>query len=143
MLRNGENPNLMTMWTVLGWPIFSVAIPIWLDKKIDLPYLVKYDTSIDAAPLCNLALQLKERAFSYTWGYSSKYYVNINAIVNADQTGMLQVLQPFENQIFEKPHQLLKQWRSTGVKTTEMQNFYHWIDKEIPAFYKLNFQITY
>ena len=138
-VKKNENPALMTMWSVLGWPVSSVVIPIWLRPEVSLPNIVHYEAAIKDAPLCNLALQLKKRAFSYTWGYSSKYYVDINAIVNADHTGIWQVIEPFEDQIFEKAHTLLTQWRKEEVNDNEMKAFYEWIDQAVPEFYQTQF----
>jgi hypothetical protein len=136
---NGEDPTFMTMWSVVGWPLSSVVIPIWLDKNMDLPEMVKYDTTIEDSPICNLSLQLKKRAFSYDWGTSSTNYIDINAVLNADKTGMYQVLKPFEYEIFEKSYHLIRKWRKSKINISEMKEFYSWLDKAIPKFYKDNF----
>lgn len=136
-----DDKSLMTMWSVVGWPLASVVTPIWLDKKTDLPQLVKYDKTLKDAPLCNLALQLKERAFTYNWGYSSKYYINVNALVNAQNSGTLQVLRPLEDEIFNKSYSLLRNWRKNGMNRTEMKAFYGWLDQKVPAFYEENFSL--
>ena len=139
-VKKDEDPALATMWAVVGWPISSVVIPIWMDKDVDLPQMVTYQEDIEDSPICHMALQLKKRAYSYTWGYSSKYYVNINAIVNADGTGLIQVLDPLEDQIFEKSYQLLRKWRADKINKAEMKQFYQWIDKAIPDFYSEHFE---
>ncbi len=140
-VMKNENPNLTTMWTVLGWPVSSVVIPIWLNSDVDLPNMVKYAAALKDAPMCDFALQLKKQAFSYTWGYSSKYYVNINAIINADHTGMLEVLKPLENEIFDTSYDLLRNWRKEGIDISKMRTFYQRIDKIIPAFYHSKFNL--
>jgi len=140
-VKKGEDPAYTTMWTILGSPLTSVTIPVWMGRKVHLPLIVSYDKSIHDAPLCHLALKLKKRCFPYEWGTSSKYYLNINAVVNADHTGTIQILMPLEDQIFQEAEQLLEKWRSSRIDEEEMQAFYDRLDKEIPGFYSKYFQL--
>ena len=132
-VKAGENPENTVMWTVLGWPLASVCFPLWLD--VELPDIVKYNADIKDSPLCNMALQAKEKAFSYKWGYSSKYYINVNALLNAGKTGLIQHITPFENKIFEKANNMIESWDKKPDKE-DIKSFYRWIDENVPQFYK-------
>lgn len=83
-VKADENPAFTTMWTVLGWPLASVTIPVWLSKKTDLPVIMQYDKKLNDSPLCYMALTAKKRCFPYTWGTSSAHYMNVNGLINAD-----------------------------------------------------------
>ena len=91
--------------------------------------------------MCHLGMELKKECFPYEWGTSSKKYMNVNALLNANHSGILQILEPFENDIFEKAEALLESWRTTKINPSEMEDFYNWIDREVPAFYSKNFDI--
>ena len=67
--------------------------------------------------------------------------MNINALLNANNTGILQKLEPFENKIFEKAEALLESWRETKINPAEMKDIYEWVNREIPAFYSKSFNI--
>ena len=140
-VRQGEDPAYSTMWTVLGWPLTTVCVPVWMNPKVELPSLLLYDENIKDSPMCHLGMEVKKECFPYEWGTSSKKYMDVNALLNANNTGILQKLEPFEDDIFEKAEALLESWRKTKINPSEMKDFYEWLDREIPAFYNKNFNI--
>jgi len=142
-VKPDEDASFSTMWAVLGWPLSSVCMPLWLDKEVELPGIVQMDDHLKDSPLCNMALQAKKAAYSYHWGYSYKYYINVNALVNADNSGLIQLFTPLENDIFAKADKMIDGWRKKGKKDYgQMHEFYQWIDREIPAFYAKNLNIS-
>ncbi len=138
-VKAGDDPKNTVMWTVLGWPLASVCIPLWLSDKVDLPNIVKYQEKLKDSPLCNMALQAKEFAYSYKWGYSYKYYINVNALINADNTGLIQLVTPMENRIFDKADKMIYSWEN--IDFNQVKDFYNWIDTKIPEFYKNTWNI--
>lgn len=138
-VKKGEDPAFTTMWTVLGWPLASVAIPVWLNEKTDLPRIMQYNESLNDAPLCHWALRAKQKCYPYQWGTSSKHYMDVNGLINADHTGTLQIILPEEDKIFARAEALLEKWRNGRVSTKEMTDFYAWVDREITEFYKKQF----
>ena len=139
----GQDAAFTTMWTVLGWPLASVTIPVILTKENTLPKILQYDKKLKDAPLCHFALELKARCFTYHWGMSSQYYMNINSLLNADKTGILQVLHPLENQLFDKAGDMIKQWEQSGkIDEKELKQFYSQVDEKVPAYYKKYFNLT-
>ncbi len=138
-VKAGDDPKNTVMWTVLGWPLASVCIPLWLSDKVDLPNIVKYQEKLKDSPLCNMALQAKEFAYSYKWGYSYKYYINVNALLNADNTGLIQLVTPMENRIFDKTYKMINSWEN--VDYNQIKNFYKWIDAKVLEFYKNTWNI--
>lgn len=138
-VKNGESPENTVMWTVLGWPLASICIPLWLNETGNLPKIVQYDEDIKDAPLCNMALQAKKQAFNYTWGYSSKYYINVNALLNADNKGLIQLITPFENIIFDEADKMINSWDK--IDYYKINDFYKNIDTIIPEFYHMAFKI--
>ena len=138
-VKKSENPENTVMWTVLGWPLSSVCMPLWLNTE--LPAVVQYDDAIEDSPLCNMALQAKEKAFTYQWGYSSKYYINVNGLLNADNTGLIQLITPFENKLLDKAYNMINKWKEKP-DTEDIRIFYQWIDENVPLFYKKTWNIV-
>jgi hypothetical protein len=138
-VNTGEDPNLTTMWTVLGWPLASVCVPVFLTKDESVPTMLDYNASLGDAPLCHLALELKDRCYSYKWGTCSKYYVNINKLLNADGSGIMQKNQDVENNIFDMSYKLLARWREEGRSEKDIQPFYDSIDKILLKHFKQAF----
>ncbi|MCI0512110.1 C45 family peptidase [candidate division KSB1 bacterium] len=137
-VKNGEAPGLTTLWEVLGFPLCSVAVPVWMAGGEQLPRVLMADASGNA-PLCDYALQLKARCFPIGRGSGYKY-LNLAALINQEQTGILQKLRPLEDHILAASQQKLTQWRSQGIKTSEVRNFYRWLDETIQAGYQRLFE---
>ncbi len=130
-VTNGEDPVFTTMWTMLGFPLTTVTIPIWLNENSILPEVVKYDDNIKDAPLCHYALELKKQVYSYRLGSHSNYYIDINALINSDNTGIMQKLKPVEEKILKEGETLLEKWRKGEIDIVEMKNYYQSVDKHI------------
>lgn len=141
-VKKDENPNLTTLWSVVGFPLASIAIPTWIDGGDDFPSVLKYDENLEDSPVCFAALKLKEEIFPIRWGkFASKYYININALTNADNTGIRQKIVPYEDQIFNRANQLLDNASENGFKKPDIKTFYDKINSEVIEMYKKEFEI--
>lgn len=138
-VNKGENAENTVMWTVLGFPLTSVTIPVWLHSDMQLPKVLSYDEALKDAPLCHYALELKKEVYAYNWGHSSPNYINVNVLLNADKTGFLQVFPALENKIFSTASRMKVEWEKSGLKVKELNDFYKWIDETTIRFYKENY----
>jgi len=139
-IKEGESANLTTMWTILGFPLTSVIIPVWLLEDGMMPNVLKADESGNA-PLCDVALQLKNKVFS-SQNDASENYMNISALMNKKNSGVRQKLIPIEAEVIEKAKNVLTDFRKNGIKYSKAKEFYNWIDNdvynEIKSKFKLN-----
>lgn len=141
-VKPGENPNLSTMWTVLGWPLASVTIPVFINKNAIVPEVLAYNEDIDDAPLCNFALTLKDKCYSQNWGTSKKYYLNVNKLLNVDGTGIIQQNMDLDNLLFNQSYELLNKWREDGMSEKELEEFYNGVDKQVKMHYSTIFGLS-
>lgn len=132
----GEPVNLTTMWTVLGFPLTSVAIPVWVAAGENLPEILLAD-STGNAPLCDMALELKAKCFPVTQG-SGKKYINAKVVVNDSNTGYLQKLEPVESEISSRARNLLAKWEKSSFNKAEALDFYKSVSGYVKSFYTLN-----
>ncbi len=95
-----ESPLNTVMWTILGFPLTSVAVPVWLTSDGSLPVVVKARKDYHA-PICDASLQLKEKCFPISRG-SGKKYIDISRVINVEQTGIMQMLGTLETEIFNR-----------------------------------------
>jgi len=130
-VKPGEDARLTSMWSIVGWPLASVAIPVWITKNNDLPEVVTYSDSLKDSPICHDALELKKKAYCYTWGKSAKHYINVNALLNADGTGIMQKLKPLDNKLILQGHQLLNSMRNNGYDEKKIKAYYDSADRQI------------
>ena len=134
-VKPGEDPSLSTMWTVLGWPLASVTIPVFINKNADIPEVLTYNEEIGDAPLCSFALTLKDECYSQKWGTSKKYYLNVNKLLNADGTGIMQQNITLDNDLFNQSYYMLNKWRENGITEKELSEFYQSVDKQVKMHY--------
>ncbi|MFH1194222.1 MAG: carcinine hydrolase/isopenicillin-N N-acyltransferase family protein [bacterium] len=130
-IKPDEQPALTAMWTIMGFPLASVAIPVWLNNDCVLPNILAGDDD-GVAPLCKLSLQLKKNIFSVRTG-NSEDYIDLSAVINKAGTGILQKLMPLEDEIISRAKILQQEWRIKGIDFFGMKNFYDWVDEKIKS----------
>lgn len=134
-VRKGEAPEFTTIWTVLGFPLTSVVVPLWECMGKEIPSVVSSGKDV-YAPLCDKALKLKNsRVFPLKRGNTGTRYMNLSAVWNNRQTGTLQRLKPLEDKIFEETMNRLDRWRAMKDPRPEILQFYQWIDQTITTEY--------
>jgi hypothetical protein len=138
--KEQESSSLTTMWTILGSPLTSVAIPVWMNPKGYFPPILLANKTGNA-PLCEWSLQLKKQLFPVTKGEGSDY-LNLSALINKENKGILQKNSAIEKEIISRSETNLNGWRSRGINSEEMNELYRWINQfvseyflQIPGYY--------
>lgn len=127
-VKEKESPAFTTMWTILGSPLTSVAIPVWVTEEKHLPTILSADQT-GKAELCNWSLTLKHQLFSIENGEGPDY-INLAALISADGEGILQKTKPIEAKIRFEAESKLQAWRKdNNTKNTNIKQFYDWIDQ--------------
>ncbi|NWF51047.1 MAG: hypothetical protein HXY49_10960 [Ignavibacteriaceae bacterium] len=139
-VKENESPSLTTMWTILGFPLTSVIIPVWLLEDGTMPKILQADETGNA-PLCNAALQLKDKVFS-PQNDASENYLNLSALMNKDNSGVRQKLIPIEEKILAKAKSILFDFRKNGIDNSKAKEFNNWIDNDVYNEIKLNFKLN-
>jgi hypothetical protein len=135
----GEDPELAMMWTLLGFPLTTVAVPVWLSAGKNIPWVLSMKDDMHA-PLCDAAMMLKGQLFPISRGHGSNY-INVAALINADNTGIMQRLGPVENEIFNKTTAMMKSMPAGKVQNDKIREHYKWLDSYIIQSYKELFGI--
>lgn len=133
-IKQGEKAGLTTMWTILGFPLSSVAIPVWLTPEGYLPSILTAPAG-EKAPLTIMAHELKNRIVPVRRG-NGKNYLQTTAVINAEGTGIRQQLEPLEERLLEQGKQALDNWRNRGIVPGDILAFYNKIDDEVKEFYR-------
>jgi hypothetical protein len=139
-IKENESASLITMWTILGFPLTSIVVPVWLLEDGTMPKVLQADETGNA-PLCNVALQLKDKVFS-SQNDASENYLNLAALMNKENSGVRQKLIPIEEQVLAKAKSILTDFRKNGIKYSEAKEFYNWIDSDVYNEIKSKFQLN-
>lgn len=142
-VKKGQDPNLATLWSNVGFPLASMMIPTWVAGGKDLPIVSQYEESIKDSPICAAALQLKrEKIMNIRWGKWAKYYLDVNALANNKGTGITQLLNAYEMEIYKKAYQYIYNWEKKGsTEAKDVKVFYKWLDTYIIEVYEKEFAI--
>lgn len=132
-VKPNESPLFTTMWTILGFQLCSVAIPVWVAGGEQLPKVMTIDSS-GVAPLCDMALKLKRQCFPIQRG-SGETYLNLAALLNKEGTGILQMLLPLEMEILMESEEQLSYWRESGMDLLQIEQYYRSLDEKILEHY--------
>jgi hypothetical protein len=128
------------MWTTLGSPLATVAIPVWITPGLELPEILVADKS-GQARLNKWSLQLKKRLFPIERGEGADY-INLAALLTKDQNGILQKVLPIEKQIQTQATGYQRKWRTAGqINEKELGLFYKWVDKFVSQSYHDDFDL--
>ena len=139
-IKGNESVSLTTMWAILGFPLTSIVVPVWLLEDGTMPKVLQADETGNA-PLCDLALKLKDKVFS-DQNDASENYLNISALMNKENTGVRQNLIPIEEQVLAKAKSILTDFRKNVIKYSEAKEFYNWIDSDVYNEIKSKFQLN-
>ena len=115
------------MWTVLGFPLTSVAIPTWISAGNRLPKAVAMDKNLKS-PICTAALKFKANCFPMTYDRGTNY-IDLAVVINQQKNGYLQLLQPIEKEIFDKANVLMGEIAAGRKTEADIYSFYGWIDQ--------------
>ncbi|TAJ10739.1 hypothetical protein DMA11_18460 [Marinilabiliaceae bacterium JC017] len=136
----GEKVNQTMMWTILGMPLCSVAVPTWLAGGKALPEVVARSRE-DHAPLCDAALVLHDKLFSIKRGSGYKY-IDQAWLLNKENTGIMQKLAPIEQQVFSETATRMSQWNGGDFNKKNVQAYYQWLDNYLREAYKAAFDLV-
>jgi hypothetical protein len=132
-VKPGEPPAGGTIWTILGFPPCSVAIPAWIAGGNQLPPLLSADKTGNA-PLCTMALRLKQQCFPIS-RESGRDYLQLGALLTRENTGIMQRLHPLEESILAEAEKRLSSWRVNGFVKEEILDFYKWADGTVKKYF--------
>ncbi|MDX9773964.1 MAG: hypothetical protein RBT02_11185 [Bacteroidales bacterium] len=136
----GDDPSNAMMWSLAGFPLTTVAVPVWINGGKSLPQVVSMKDNMHA-PLCDAAMMLKHQLFPITRGSGGKY-MNVALLLNEEKTGILQKLEPVEKEIFRKTAEMTASMPAKGkLQKEKITEYYQWLDSYIIQSYKELFGI--
>ena len=138
-VRPDESPLNTVSWTIMGWPLTSVAIPLVLMPSDRLPDIVT-DDGTGHSWLCEQCLKLKSRAFSLKRG-NIRDYCDIAVLFNKQGTGILQQILPIEEEVMHRGEEALTEFRKNPKNTKAMESYYDWVDAYLTERYRMLFGV--
>lgn len=138
-VRPDESPLNTISWTIMGWPLTTIAMPLALLPSGKLPTLVSNDGT-GHSRLCEMGLQLKSRVFTLKKGNNTAFYGNLAPLINKKGTGILQQLLPIEEDVMRRGEEAVAALRK-AKDPKAMEAYYDWVDGFITEQYKSKFGV--
>lgn len=138
-VRPDESPLNTISWTIMGWPLTTIAMPLALLPSGKLPTLVSHDGT-GHSRLCEMGLQLKSRVFTLKKGNNTSFYGNLAPLINKKGTGILQQLLLIEEDVMRRGEEAVAALRK-AKDPKAMEAYYDWVDGFITEQYKSKFGV--
>ncbi len=138
-VRPDESPLNTISWTIMGWPLTTIAMPLALLPSGKLPTLVSNDGT-GHSRLCEMGLQLKSRVFTLKKGNNTDFYGNLTPLINKKGTGILQQVLRIEEDVMRRGEEAVAALRKAKDPKT-MEAYYDWVDGFITEQYKSKFGV--
>ena len=137
----GGNPAHSVMWTVLGYPACSVAVPLLVADSDRLPSYVKKSDSSNKAELCSLALRIKKNfVFTYKTSNGNKYFRIDNILKGVGETpSLLSCCAAAEKRIDSSFYDLYRRWTGGEISDSAFYDGYAELSETYIDVYKESF----
>ncbi|MDM8161089.1 carcinine hydrolase/isopenicillin-N N-acyltransferase family protein [Labilibaculum sp. K2S] len=134
-IKKGEASDMNTIWTQIGFPNTSIALPVWVKGGDSLPEVLTADGSGNC-PLNKMALNLKHKCYpiSRSAGYK---YLNVSELINSEKMGIMQQLELAEIKIFKNTSDSINEWHKNQPTIKQIQEYYNWLDEYTNLTYQM------
>ena len=111
-VRPDEHASFTTMWTVIGYPPVTPAVPVWVSgAEKNLPRLLTVEKGTRHCPLCDAADTLRCNVYSYRRGMNTENYFNCELLFNRNGNGYMQQAEELETRMFDTLYGRIEGWR--------------------------------
>jgi hypothetical protein len=101
-VKKGEDPRRATLWVILGEPVCSIAVPLWVEAGTTPPEMHEGQE----APIAKEASRLKG-ILRPLKGRDREEYLDLSKLDNAAGTGWLPSNMRMEDEVFQRTEALL------------------------------------
>ena len=131
-VRKGEDPSATTVWTVLGSPLTTPVIPVWVKYADQIPAMMFASGSVPAA-LNEHALELKGRCFPLKTP-EGRNYLDLAKILNQQGTGTVQRVHAAHRRVLQAAR-ALESAKGNEIRAREVSALYGQVQKIVREYY--------
>lgn len=115
-VKGDEPADLTTMWTIIGYPPTTPAIPVWVACGADGISSLLTSNKEGLSTIAHKGYILKKSVYSFELEASKKdIYFNWELLYNLEGTGYMQKVQAIEHNVLNSYKKALEEWRRAGA----------------------------
>jgi hypothetical protein len=132
-VKPDEDLALTTLWTVLGSPLTTPVVPVWVKYAEAIPSIL-VSKGDKPAPVNDASLKIKERCFPLKTS-EGKYYIDLAKVLNRQGTGTVQQLRDTDRKILRLGHQAVESFRKKMPSVSDVRLLYAGVEKLVLAYF--------
>jgi len=141
-VKPGTDPKYTVMWTILGYPVTSVALPLLVGEKDILPSYVKYSDSNTHSEISDMAMNIKMNNIFPDKVSNGKYYIDLQSVLKGKngKPALLDTCKELENNTINPEFKyIFDKWSKEKMKDEKFYSKYSDLMDRIFAEYKSKF----
>lgn len=132
-VKPDEDCALTTLWIVLGSPLTTPVVPVWVRYTEAIPS-IWVSKGNEPAPVNDASLKLKARCFPLKTS-EGKYYMDLAKVMNRQGTGTVQQLRDTDRKIVRLGHQAVESYRKKMPSVSDVRLLYAGVEKLVLAYF--------
>ncbi len=132
-VAQGEPASLTTLWTVLGSPLTTPVLPVWVKYADQIPPQL-FAGHHRSAALNDASLRLKDRCFPLKVP-EGKSYLDFGKVMNREGTGTLQKLRAVDALLVKEGTRLIEKMRSAKATDSDVRQSYQEMMKAVGGYF--------
>ena len=132
-VKPDEDAALTTLWTVLGSPLTTPVVPVWVKYAEAIPS-IWVSSGDEPAPVNDASLKLKARCFPLKTS-EGKYYLDLAKVMNRQGTGTVQRLRDTDGKILRLGHEAVESYRKKMPSVSDVRVLYAGMEKLVLAYF--------
>lgn len=138
-VKPGEDPSHTVMWTILGYPACSVAVPLLVADSDRIPSFMKKTGDSSNCLLCDTAMKIKKDNIFVFDISNGSHYLRVDAIVKGrdGKPALLDCCRKAEDEINASFSEIFGKWKSGEMTDAR---FYEEYDSRAASFIDMYFK---
>ncbi len=132
-VKPDEDVALTTLWIVLGSPLTTPVVPVWVKYAEAVPS-IWIARGAEPAQVNDVSLKIKARCFPLKTS-EGKYYLDLAKVLNRQGTGTVQQLRDTDEKILGLGHQAVESFRKKMPSVSDVRVLYAGVEKLVVAYF--------
>lgn len=134
-VKPGENPDFTTIWTIPGFSLTTLTVPLWVKAGVMIPAELTSQNGNNAA-YNQCGLNLKKKLFTVERGNGNDY-IDLSRLIQKKKKGLYYRVLAQDESIIKNGQILMQgEYKNKTLDMDRINRFYEWLIPVINQFYE-------